>query len=59
MYYLVKHYDMKTYKTIVDITMVIILYLNGKRMYRLLNQPLTQMQNEIEMENIPIELKLS
>lgn len=36
-YYYVKKYDLSYYKTIADVLTIVILYFNGKRMYRILN----------------------
>jgi len=43
-YYIVKNYDMTMYKTFVDVTMVIVLYMKGRRMYRLMNEPYMQVK---------------
>lgn len=41
MYYFIKKYELQYYKTITDITTLVILFLNGRRMYKLLNLPKT------------------
>ena len=57
MYYIVKHFNLQYYKTIVDVTSVIVLYFTGKRMYTLLNTPsatlnLIKIPTNIELKNM-------
>ncbi len=39
MYYMVKKYDLPLYKTLVDITLVIILFVKGRHMYNVMKAP--------------------
>ncbi len=47
-YYIVRHFNLPIYKTIIDVTMVIVLYINGYRMYKILNKS----RNQINMKNV-------
>ncbi len=52
MYYIVRHYDLSIYKTIIDVTMVVVFYFNGHRMYKILNQPSGGSKDIINVSNI-------